>query len=205
MDPIALQNELLARADQMRRHIRAKMPPALLRTVAEDDILQDACAAAFRQARSFDLGAIRSMDAWITMIVNQCVADTVRSRLRLKRGGQAVHVPCNYNETSCLDLFQKIAGPQPTPSSEIAIREAVGSVRLAVSLLPADQRRAIELHHFEGKSYADVSATMQKTVPAVRGLLQRAVDTLRSEMGHPSQYFSDVSRSADIPDSAPRP
>jgi RNA polymerase sigma-70 factor (ECF subfamily) len=197
MDAAALQRELLVRADRLRQHIRAKLPPALRCIVTEDDILQDACAVAFRQVKQFDLQGLRSFDAWITMVTNQCLADVIKLYRRRKRGGGVLNFHAHYDASSCLNLFNGLAGPCPTPSSEIAIKEAVSCVREAVAALPEDQRRAVELHHFEGRSYADISAAMQKSVPAVRGLIQRAVQTLRSDLGRASRFFSDASLSED--------
>jgi RNA polymerase sigma-70 factor (ECF subfamily) len=58
-------------------------------------------------------------------------------------------------------------------------------VRLADSLarLPGDQRRAVELRHLQGLSLIEVGRTMNRTVAAVAGLLQRGLRALRNDLG----------------------
>jgi RNA polymerase sigma factor (sigma-70 family) len=196
MDPTRLQQNLLLRADRLRRHIAAKLPEGLRTIVAPDDVLQEVFVLAFQQTRNFDLNNLDSFDAWITMITNQCVADTIKRHRRLKRGGHIRHIRAALDESSCLNLFNLLALPGETPSSEVAIREAVTCLRLAVAALPDDQRIVVEMHHFEGRSYEAISSELHKSVPAVRGLLQRAVRTLRTDLGRASRFFSDASRSA---------
>jgi hypothetical protein len=45
--------------------------------------------------------------------------------------------------------------------------------------LPRDQRRAIQLHHLEGRSLAEVAHTMRRSKQAVVGLLFRGLRRLR--------------------------
>jgi RNA polymerase sigma-70 factor, ECF subfamily len=54
-------------------------------------------------------------------------------------------------------------------------------VRLASALaeLPADQRKAVELHHLKGWPLAEVAERMGQTKPAVMGLVFRGLKKLR--------------------------
>jgi RNA polymerase sigma-70 factor (ECF subfamily) len=187
----------MVRAVRLRALIKSRIPVALSTVIAEDDVFQDVCALAFKQSKTFKLEDLDSFDAWLHMLVNHCLADTIKGQRRLKRGGMVGHVRGDLDESSCLNLFARLADSSPTPSSEIAIREAVDCVRTAIAGLPDDQRCALELHHFKGRSCRDISLTMQRSVPAVEGLLKRAVRRLRTDLGRPSRYFSDVSGSED--------
>ena len=73
--------------------------------------------------------------------------------------------------------------------------EAATAIQNALSSLPEDYRKVITLHHLEGLPQGDVALIMQRSRPAVRGLLLRGMRELRQRMGASSQFFSE-SRSA---------
>ena len=50
----------------------------------------------------------------------------------------------------------------------------------SLSMLPEPQRRAIELHHLEGKPLAEIADLLGSTKGAVAGLLHRGLKTLRT-------------------------
>ncbi len=62
-------------------------------------------------------------------------------------------------------------------------------VRLAgaLSQLPDDQRLVVELHHLKGMPVAEVAEILERTKPAVMGLLFRGLKKLRAllEAGEP--------------------
>jgi RNA polymerase sigma-70 factor (ECF subfamily) len=55
--------------------------------------------------------------------------------------------------------------------------------------LPADQREAIELHHFQNLSLVQTAESMGRSREAVAGLLYRGVRELRRRM---TQAFSEA-------------
>ena len=68
--------------------------------------------------------------------------------------------------------------------------EAVRAVQVAVSSLPDGQREAVRLRYQEGKPTKAVAEAMQRSEPAVRGLLDRAKERMREILGSASAYFS---------------
>ena len=60
-------------------------------------------------------------------------------------------------------------------------------VRLADAMeaLPEDQRRTIELKHLQGLPLVEVARQMNRSVPAVAGLLFRGMRALRTDLGQP--------------------
>jgi len=55
-------------------------------------------------------------------------------------------------------------------------------VRAAVQGLPKNQRTAVSLHRFEGLSYADIAEVMGLSGKAVKSLLNRAKENLRTRL-----------------------
>jgi RNA polymerase sigma-70 factor, ECF subfamily len=72
-------------------------------------------------------------------------------------------------------------GDGPTRSTRRP--RSADDVSAAVVALPAAQRVAVVLHHFEGLSYSEVAAILACTVPAVRTHLFRARRTLAGTLG----------------------
>jgi RNA polymerase sigma-70 factor, ECF subfamily len=73
-------------------------------------------------------------------------------------------------------------GPDSTPSQVAAKRESSLLLADALEALPDDYRQAIFLRHFEGLSFADVAASMARSVDSVEKLWVRALARLRREM-----------------------
>jgi RNA polymerase sigma-70 factor, ECF subfamily len=57
----------------------------------------------------------------------------------------------------------------------------------ALEGLPMAQRQALELHYLQGLPLAEVAQRMQRTKPAVAGLLQRGLAALRADFARPGR------------------
>ena len=77
-----------------------------------------------------------------------------------------------------------------SPSSQAGRNEAAQAIQIAIQALPPDYRDVIRLRHLEGKSIQEISALMQRSPGAIRGLLDRAKQELRTVIG-PSTDASD--------------
>jgi RNA polymerase sigma-70 factor (ECF subfamily) len=79
-----------------------------------------------------------------------------------------------------------VAGPDPTPSAMAMEREQAQALQRALTRLPAEYRRVIELRYQEGKSFEDIGRLLNKTPDAARKLWSRAMERLRLECEGPS-------------------
>ena len=61
---------------------------------------------------------------------------------------------------------------------------------LALSQLPEDYREAIRLQFMEGMGYQEIADEMGKTPGAIQGLVKRARQKLRDNLGTASAYLS---------------
>jgi RNA polymerase sigma-70 factor (ECF subfamily) len=116
--------------------------------------------------------------AWLRRILANNLADEVRRLLAGKRDPARERSLEAALEASAR-LQEWLAAEQSSPSEQ-AVRHEQG-VRLARALaaLPDNQRRAVELHHLQGRSLADVAAELGLSRPAVAGLLHRGLKKLR--------------------------
>ena len=193
IDKVALQEFLMNDAERLHRYVTAKIPPDLASVTSADDILQEVWIAAFRVLSNFRMDGPDALARWITTLTNRTLVDTLKTARGLKRCGRQPDVRmADRRESSMTELFHRIAPSRPTPSSETSTKESVQAVRTALAGLPDDRRRAIYMRHIEGRSVAEISRTMQRSMPAVNSLLFRARRDLCDRLGRASKYFSDV-------------
>jgi RNA polymerase sigma-70 factor (ECF subfamily) len=81
-----------------------------------------------------------------------------------------------------------VAGDR-SPGSVVAQGEAVQALQVALAALPADQRRAIQLHLLEGKSLDETATALGRTPDAIRGLVHRGKQALQAAMGRASLWL----------------
>ena len=68
------------------------------------------------------------------------------------------------------------------PTRQIDKHELQLVVQKAIEQLNERQRLTVLLHKFEGMSYAEIAETMEMSVPAIKSLLSRARDSLRTAL-----------------------
>jgi RNA polymerase sigma-70 factor, ECF subfamily len=152
---------------------------------AAEDVTQDIFVQVWRQAGNFD--ATRgSPEAWIMMIARTRVLDRLRSRASgvvLKPVGDA--------------LPDSPAGDD-WPDDLAISREHAVNVRQALTLLPPDQRQALELAFFDGLTHVEISQKTSVPLGTIKtrirlGLL-KVRDHLRPIMGGLSESPEERNR-----------
>ena len=190
----ALQEYLLQDAKRLRGYISAKIPCDLASVLAADDVMQEVWLTAFRGRATFRADRPDALARWITTLTNRRLVDAFRAARALKRRGQAPFGRAADNcASSMIDLFDQLSSKPHTPSSEASRNEAVQAVRLAMAGLPEERRMAVWMRHIDGCSVADIAKKLEKTIPAVHGLLFRARRQLSDQLGRASRFFSDGS------------
>jgi RNA polymerase sigma-70 factor (ECF subfamily) len=83
-------------------------------------------------------------------------------------------------EASSARLEAWLAAADPSPSDQAIHNEQLLHLAAALALLPDDQRQAVELHHLQGCSLAEVAARLGRSKGAVAKLLYRGIDKLHA-------------------------
>jgi RNA polymerase sigma factor (sigma-70 family) len=159
--------ELKAGHDLERLYARHKRDVYrfVLRDVRDPDEAEDITQTAFLDAfRALQRGDVpRQPQAWLLTIAQ----NVARRRFRT-RAARPSEVE--------LDAEFLAAPVREGPSA--------AEIRLALERLPAAQREALVLREIGGRSYVEVAAAMDMSVPAVETLLFRARRALRIELEH---------------------
>jgi RNA polymerase sigma-70 factor (ECF subfamily) len=137
--------------------------------------LLEACLA----RNDFPSGAPRQA-AWLRRALANNLIDEVR-RL-VSRGQERVREQSLEQalEASSARLEAWLALEESTPSSGAAHREELSRLAEALLELPEDQRVAVELHHLQGLSLADVGQHLGRSREAIAGLVFRGLKHLRT-------------------------
>ena len=143
-----------------------------LRVVADrqlaEDLVHDSFVAVWQKIDRFD-AARGNLRSWLLTIVRNRGID----RLRAARPTMEVGVA---DEMSLLR-----SGPNPT--ADDALRSLSGAqVREAITRLPDEQRRAIELAYFEGRTYREIAALTGVPQGTANGRLRLALGKLRETL-----------------------
>jgi RNA polymerase sigma-70 factor (ECF subfamily) len=139
-------------------------------TFTVSDIVQSAQLEALR-----DLGAFRGSSegefrSWLRHILRNNVLDLRRARER--RIPRATGEAARVEEQSDVD--------DRSPSSQVSAGELGDKLRAAIGKLPPDERTVIEMHYFQGQTYAEIGECLNRTPEAVRKLWGRALVRLQA-------------------------
>lgn len=139
-----------------------------------DEVCQDAFVRAWRQAPDWKPGAAR-FSSWL----HQVVLNLSRDRLRSRR------------ESVPLEQLPEGAH-EDTPEQAQGELDRSLMIRRAMQQLPARQRAALLLCHFQGLTNIEAAAALALSVDALESLLARARRGLRGILQADTEAYSGV-------------
>lgn len=136
-----------------------------------EDVVHDAFVSIWEKASAFD-PARGSPVAWALTLVRHRAIDRVRSRRR--RGDLlAASAPDDLG-------FHEPAGDEAPLAADLAERATL--VRSALSDLPAEQRRALELAFFSGLTHDQIARRLDSPLGTVKARIRRGLLALRDRV-----------------------
>jgi RNA polymerase sigma-70 factor (ECF subfamily) len=162
---------------------RLHLDPRVRGQVDPSDIVQQTLLVAHAKRGQFRGTTNAERAAWLRAILANHLALAVR-KFSPKGGGRMRSLQDDLNRSSArLDAFH--ADDRSSPSERAIRSEQAVELAAALAKLPEDQRTALELRHLEGLPVPEVARRMDRTVPAVAGLLHRGTKALRGLMQEP--------------------
>ncbi|MGY3445425.1 MULTISPECIES: sigma-70 family RNA polymerase sigma factor [unclassified Bradyrhizobium] len=153
------------------RHFAPRVKAFMKRSGASeqlaDELAQEALLLVWSKATLFDPKS-GGAAAWIFTIARNLRIDALRRQKRTPN-----------SDTSETDLeFQRDEGP--LPDAGVAAYQIEARVRDALSVLPDDQMRVIELSFFHETAHADIAKALDIPLGTVKSRLRLAMARLRS-------------------------
>ena len=145
---------------------------------AAEDLAQDVFLRVYRARDGYQPTA--KFSTWLFRIANNLASNTRRSKGRRKE------VPFAVRESGPLGIRpeEQLAVEKSAlmPTRQLHKSEMRVVVRDALETLGERQKMALLLHKFEDMSYADIGEAMELSTAAVKSLLSRARESLRSKL-----------------------
>ena len=174
---------LAAYRDYLRLLAGVQLDPRLRGKLDPSDVVQETLARAHEKAGQFRGATDAERAAWLRQILANQLAAAVRRHLAAgKRDAgreRSLHAAL---EDSSARLEALLAAEQTSPSDRAVRHEELRRLAEALTALPEDQRRAVELHHLQGLSLAEVGKRLGRSREAVAGLVFRGLKHLRTHL-----------------------
>jgi RNA polymerase sigma-70 factor (ECF subfamily) len=136
---------------------------------AAEDITQEAFISLWRTGARYDR-ARGSVRTWLLGIVRNRAID-------LLRRGVLQAPTLTFDE----EMQEKRPSSEET-DTEALRRDAARQVRGALSVLPSDQMRVIELAYFGGLTHSEIAETLDMPLGTVKGRMRLAMDKIRGQL-----------------------
>ncbi|MBI5761542.1 MAG: sigma-70 family RNA polymerase sigma factor [Planctomycetales bacterium] len=158
---------------------RFQLSPRLQSKVDSSDLVQQTLLKAHENIHQFRGSDTGELMAWLRRILANELGVVIRKFATEARDLKREHSLQARVDESSTRLEAWLAGDQTSPSVCAMRKEQLLLLATALAQLPAEQRRAVELHHFQEYPVAEVAKFIGRSEEAVVGLLYRGLKRLR--------------------------
>jgi RNA polymerase sigma-70 factor (ECF subfamily) len=130
-----------------------------------EDVVQDAFLSVWRKAAMYALGR-GSVKTWLTSIVRNRAIDVIRARRESDADDDAV--------------LLAIRDPSPSVLEQVAAGLERETVRAVIAQLPVEQRQAVAMAYFEGRSHSEIAEITGLPLGTVKSRIRLAMHRLRA-------------------------
>lgn len=134
-----------------------------------EEAVQDAFLQVWSRSTSFDTNLGGNVRGWLMTIVHNRSIDL--RRRDIDRKPQSVPLEDMEHQLSSPDAWR-----------EVSISITASTMRSAISTLPEDQRRTIELAYFEGLSHGEIAEREHTPLGTVKGRMRLGLRKLRDTL-----------------------
>jgi RNA polymerase sigma-70 factor (ECF subfamily) len=143
---------------------------------AAQDLVQDTFVKLWRTAASFDVDRGK-LETWVLLVARSLAIDSIRRRVLESRSLERVGEPQEMD-------------PNPGPEQQATTADMAGRARRAMATLSPEQRAALELAYFGGRTSGEVAEIEGIPVGTAKTRIRTALLRLREAMGQ--ELIDDV-------------
>ncbi|GAB5403057.1 MAG: sigma-70 family RNA polymerase sigma factor [Aureliella sp.] len=150
--------------------------------VDASDIVQQTLLQAHQAEEQFRGTTSAEKAAWLRTILNNVLCGLARGFGRQRRDVSR-EKSMQAIEQSSLQLMNLLSSDVSSPSAALHRHERADEIAKAMLRLTAEQRQAIILKYWQGKTLADIGDELGKSTEAVAGLIFRGMQKLKRAFG----------------------
>jgi RNA polymerase sigma-70 factor (ECF subfamily) len=169
--------------DYLRLLARLRLDPRLQSKLDPSDLVQQTLTKAHQNFDQFRGRSEAELAGWLRRILANTLTDAARKFQREVSVGHSLEQAL---DASSARLEAWFAADQSSPSEQVVRQEQLLRLAAALGRLPDDQRQAVEMHHLQDGSVADIAQRLGRTEAAVAGLLRRGLKKLREILADPA-------------------
>lgn len=135
-----------------------------------EDVVQEAFLSTWRAGARYDRtrGSVRT---WVLGIVHNRAIDSLRRSM--------VHDRRRASDEGIEERFEA----RERTEVEAVRRDEARELREALTILPAEQLKVIELAYFGGFSHSEIAEMLQTPIGTVKGRMRLGLEKLRGQLG----------------------
>lgn len=158
---------------------RLHLDPRLQGKLDASDVVQQTLLKAHHKLEQFRGQSEEELLGWLRQILANDLAGAVRKFRAEARDLRKERSLEQGLDESAARVEGWLAANQSSPSQQVMRHERLVLLADALRQLPPDQRQAVELHHLRGYTVAETADLMDRSKPAVMGLIFRGLKRLR--------------------------
>jgi len=140
-----------------------------------EELAQEVFLRVYRSRATYEPTA--KFTTWLFRIATHLALNWVRDGKK-EKGHESL------DEQVADGVDRQVRDRHPNVEQEMLYQARMSEVRQAIDALPAKQRAAVLMHKYEELEYAQIARALSCSESAVKSLLFRAYETLRSRLAH---------------------
>jgi RNA polymerase sigma-70 factor (ECF subfamily) len=140
-----------------------------------EELAQEVFLRVYRSRESYEPTA--KFTTWLFRIATHLALNSLRD-------GRNRRLEERLDDDSADAPVRQVSDRRPSVEEEMVHQARLGEVRRAVAMLPEKQRAAVLMHKYREMEYSQIAKVLNCSESAVKSLLFRAYETLRSRLAH---------------------
>jgi RNA polymerase sigma-70 factor (subfamily 1) len=194
-DADAMQSLLLRYHDLLLAYLRRLLVDQAGTGISGEDALQETLIEAFRRIKTLEARGEGAFLAWLKTIARTRLINMIKAQRAAKRGGAHVRkiaIANRIDGQTVTTILGFIAADTPTPSVILRRKEANHAAKKALESLDPLKKQVMEWRFGQGLSIDEIAERIGKKTSAVKMLIHRCLEDLRTELEKNGQISRGV-------------